>query len=339
MRADGSHISRDPTVVVELLLDLLPLQTCYSARKRALPAAISSAVPAMLRFVQYMRLGDGGLGHFNGTGPTPAAAIATLAAYAPSDLAPLQSVDATDYVRLTRGEAVLLVDAGAPPPPQFAGKACAGSLSFELSIGRHPVFVNGGIPGPADSSWLAMARATASHNTLVLGAASSSRLLDHEGFDRLAGGQPIRLPDVVTFGVEGDNDALSVTCEHDGYRERFGLLHQRQLRLAKSGLWLQGNDSIVSAHQQIRLPRDIPFSIHFHLHPDVRCDPEQSPDELEVVLPDQSVWVFKADGATVSIEDSVHYADRIGPSKSRQIVLRGTCFGDKSVSWQMGARD
>jgi len=126
-----------------------------------------------------------------------------------------------------------------------------------------------------------------------------------------------------------------VETHHDGYRHRFGLLHRRRLRLAKNGLWLEGRDQVFSPNQNTRLPRDIPFSIHFHLHPTAHCLPESSPVYLEIKLADDSIWQFDANGATLSIEESIYYADQIGPAHAQQIVLRGSCFGDQTVTWQL----
>ncbi len=335
LNTDGGHKSRNPAAVVELLLDLLPLRTCFQARERAMPESVEAAIPRMLRFVQYMRLGDGSLGRFHGAGAPPFDALATLAAYVSDDSQPLNVALETGYARLSRGGAVVLFDGQGPPPLDFGATATASCLSFEFSVANLPVIVNGGAPGPADQDWLAQSRATASHNTLVLGAVSSSKIVRHKTLEWLVGGAPIRMPEDVSFAATGDNDALLVAGQHDGYRQRFGLLHKRRVRLAKTGAWLAGQDQISSAGRQMRLPRDIPFSVHFHLHPDVRCLPEASPVKLEIELVDGQIWEFTASDATLSVEDSIYYADHIGPSRSHQIVLRGNCFGDRSISWRL----
>lgn len=334
---DGGHISRNPRAVLEVLLDLLPLQTCFKARDRQLPAEIVTTIERMLRFLQYMRLGDGSLARFNGMAVTPADTLATLVAYIADDLSPLESARASAYARVARGDAIIIVDTGAPPEIEFAATACAGCQSFEFSFGAMPIFVNGGTPGPADQDWLSQSRATASHNTLVLGAKSSSKIIRQRTLEKLVGGAPIRLPEDVSFSVLGDNDAVAIDCRHDGYRKRFGLDHKRRLRLGKTGLWLEGIDQILSPKQHVRLPRDIPFSVHFHLHPGVQFDGHLSPEMIKLKLPDETAWTFTAEDATVSVEDSIYFADRVGPTRSQQIVLRGTCFGDKTIKWRVEA--
>ncbi|MGI9522030.1 MAG: heparinase II/III family protein [Hyphomicrobiaceae bacterium] len=331
---DGGHISRDPRAVLHLLLDLLPLETCFKARQRPLPKAIMDAIPRMLRFLQYMRLGDGSLAHFNGMGATPYEALATLGAYLPEHKKGLHSAETSGYPRLNRGDAIVIVDAGPPPDLEYAARACAGCLSFEFSAGASPIFVNGGAPGPANNDWLAQSRSSASHNTVVLGARSSSRPIRHPTLERLIGGIPVRQPENVPFSVLGDHDAETIDCQHDGYKKELGLIHRRRLRLAKTGEWLEGIDDIIAVRQVAR-PSDTHFSVHFHLHPDVRYSQETDPESVEIKLPDGSTWAFAAGDETISIEESIHYADQVGPTRSWQIVVRGTCFGDKTIHWRI----
>jgi len=331
--ADGGHVSRNPAIVVELLLDLLPLRTCFFARDREVPVEIENAILRMLRFLRHMRLGDGGLGRFNGMGATPSDSVATLLGYDAAPERPLTSAIASHYSKLARGETIILADVGPPPPLEYAGQASAGCLSFELSIGRQAVFVNGGAPGPAEQDWFSASRATASHNTLVLGSTSSSQLVRNSIARRLIGSPPIRYPAHAWGRITDHIDEITLDAEHDGYLQQFQLLHQRQLKLNDAGTQLVGEDKIASPGTATRLPRDIPFSVHFRLHPNITSRMGEEPGLVTIQLPDGGLWYFRSEKATISLEDSVHFADFMGPQNSQQIVLRGSCFGDTVIRW------
>src|SRR5262249_7041294 len=78
---DGCHLSRDPWVLVDLLLDLLPLRQCFAAQgKRPLPALIA-AIGTMTRMLVTLRLGDGMLARFNGAGTSERDTLATVLTY------------------------------------------------------------------------------------------------------------------------------------------------------------------------------------------------------------------------------------------------------------------
>jgi uncharacterized heparinase superfamily protein len=332
--SDGGHVSRNPAVLVELLLDLLPLRQCFLVRERQPPAAIEDAIGRMISMLRFMRLGDGSLARFNGMGATPGDALATVIAYGPESQGISEALHSR-YVRMEHGELVLIADAGPPPPLEHAGAAHAGCLSFELSAGGRAVFINGGAAGPADQDWRAASRATASHNTVCVGATSSSRLVRHPLIERLIGAAPIRFPESVEGSIDITPHGDVLDAHHDGYVAAFGLVHRRRLMLAASGSVLEGHDSLGPPHGTLRLKQDVPFAVHFHLHPDVKCERVGAAQRVELVLPGGERWRFSVEGAELTLGESVHYADLAGPRHSLQIVLRGSCCGETFVLWRL----
>lgn len=334
--ADGGHISRNPAVLVELMLDFLPLRQCFAARDRAIPPVLSTAMSEMLKLLRFLRLGDGRLARFNGMGVASPAALATVLAYGDAE-APTAAVSGpSNYVRLERGSLIIVIDAGSPPPLELAGEAHAGALSMEVSFGSHLMFVNGGAPGPADQDWRPVSRATASHSTLVLDEKSSSRLLRHSMLEAMAGGVPLRGPETVRLAVADERGTISFDGEHDGYLERYGVLHKRHMMLAADGRRIDGTDRLLPPRGALRLKRDVPFAIHFHLHPEVRC-PSSHQHSATMVLGDGSTWYFSIEGATLAVEESIHFADSSGPRRSLQLVARGVTPGESEVRWRVEA--
>jgi uncharacterized heparinase superfamily protein len=283
-----------------------------------------------------MRLGDGVLARFNGVSTGSPATVATVLGYSGSDLGVASVARASGYARLERGETIVIADVGSPPPLEMATEAQAGALSFELSSRQYLVLTNGGFPGPADHSWDSAARATASHNTLVLAEASSSRLVRHPQLEAMIGGLPIRGPDAVVSDYRDENGHAVLNANHDGYLKRFGLIHSRSLSLSPAGDTLEGVDTLKPPRGQLRLKTDLPYAIHFHLHPDCRCTLDER-TVCRVKLPDGRFWLFSAKDASLSIEESIFYVDSAGPRPSMQIVLRGTTFGETEVHWSMRA--
>ncbi len=333
--ADGGHISRNSDIVIELLLDLLPLQTCFTARERKFHPALAAAVARMLHFLRYMRLGDGSLARFNGMGATPFDSLATLLAYDPAPDSNLAGASNSGYARLEAGDMIMIVDVGTPPALEYAGTACAGALSFELSIADQVVFVNAGSPGPADQDWLATSRSTASHNTLCLNTSSSSKLLRNKLLNRLVRASPIRYPNKVTADLNKQRNGAILKCTHDGYVRKFSLTHKRELFLARDGSRLSGEDIIGAGTGSVRFARDLPYAIHFHLENDVTCQHDDDPAVAIMELRDGTVWRFTVHGTTLSIEDSINFADLAGPTRSSQIVLRGASFGETRINWAL----
>jgi uncharacterized heparinase superfamily protein len=331
--SDGGHISRNPSALVELLLDLLPLRRCFAARAKAPDTALLAAIRRMTAMLRHLRLGDGMPARFNGMGPGERGALATVLAYDEGRPAAAVVAQRGGYVRLERAATVVLADAGPPPPMELAGAACAGCLSFELSSGGALVLVNGGVPGEIEASRRTIARATSSHNTLCLGEQSSAKLVRDARLEREIGAPPLRHPDHVACAVRETEGAIELQASHDGYVGRWGLVHTRTLKLDAAGVRLEGSDRLGPAKGLLRFSWDVPLSIHFHLHPGAEALVGPSPETAELLLENGERWRLSATGAAMSLEDGLYFADAAGARSAQQVVLRARCYGESEVSW------
>jgi uncharacterized heparinase superfamily protein len=332
---DGCHVSRNPAVLIELLFDLLPLRQCFAARGRKLDPSVPAAIGRMGPMLRHLRLGDGTLARFNGMGVTERDALATVLAYDGGQAVPPGRVLASGYVRLERGSTVVVIDAGPPPALELAQAACAGCLSFELSTAAAALLVNSGAPRQAGGKGHSLSRATANHNALCLNEQSSSKLMRGARLERQLGGAPIRHPDHVTCEVQEVNGGVELRASHDGYAGRFGLVHARTLKLNSEGSRLEGVDTLAGVSGVMRFAWDLPFTIHFHAHPDAQVRPGQIPGTAELLLQSGEAWRLSAAGAALSIEPGTHFADFAGPRPAQQVVLRASCYGDAEVSWTL----
>ncbi len=334
---DGGHISRNPNVLADLVLDLLPLGQCFQARGRPAPEEIAAVVKKALAFLRFMRLGDGMLARFNGVSTGSPAGLATVLGYSGGELDAALAAEASGYARLERGETIIIADTGSPPALEIATEAQAGALSFEMTSKARLIFVNGGFPGPADRDWDSVARATASHNTLCLNETSSSRLVRHNKLEVIVGGLPIRGPDLVASRLSDEGGVAVLAASHDGYVKRYGLMHSRRIALSRTGDRIDGLDRLEPPQGKLRLKTDLPYAIHFHLHPDCRCERGTARGTCRIRVQDGQSWLFTADTAELSIEDSLYFVDSAGPRPGLQIVLRGTTFGETEVRWSVAS--
>src|SRR5204863_10159483 len=269
---DGGHISRNPGALIELLLDLLPLRHAFAARNIAPPPQLNNAIDRMMPMMRFFRHGDGNFAHFNGMGPTLPDLMATILAHDDARGAPLANAPHSGYQRVEIGEMVLLMDSGGPPPINVSQEAHAGCLSFELSHGLQRIVVNCGLPGTNRGTWRQVARATAAHSTVVFNDTSSCRFLEGGAFKRLIGTPIVSGPTNIPVAREEREDAIILRASHDGYADRFGVVHQRALKLAAEGTRVDGEDLFVPPSADM-LPANAQdeFAVRFHLHPSIKA--------------------------------------------------------------------
>src|ERR1700736_4998819 len=188
---DGGHISRNPGALIELLSDLLPLRQTFAARNIAPPPALLNAIDRMMPMLRFFRHGDGSFALFNGMSTAPSDLVAPLLAYDDTHGAPMANMPHTGYQRIDAGAMSVIMDTGAPPPPNVSRDAHAGCLSFELSSGPSRIVINCGMPSTGRDNWRAFARSTAAHSTLTYHETSSCRFVEQSAMKRLPQGSPV----------------------------------------------------------------------------------------------------------------------------------------------------
>ena len=311
---DGGHVSRNPAVIIDLLLDLLPLRSLYASRGVAPPQALELAIDRMIPALRFFRHGNGDLALFNGMGRTPVSTVATILTHDGTGGAPPVHAVESGYDRLQAAGTVAVVDTGSVPPLPAAADAHAGFLSFELSSGLDRIVVNCGAPGPS-SPHRALARGTAAHSTLTLGDSPAASPLDGSagpaGRFLLGRLGPALLPGPTAVQAArrtGRKGELRLSGQHDGYARRFGAVHARRLELAPDGGALRGSDTLTfDAHRRTG-PSPPPAAVRFHLHPDVVAVPDPEGRGVLLGLASGERWLFTQSGGRLLLEDSAFFA-------------------------------
>jgi len=329
---DGGHISRNPSALIELLLDLLPLRQTFAARNIAPPPMLLNAIDRMMPMLRFFRHGDGNFALFNGMSSTPNDLIATLLAYDDTHGTPMASMPHSGFQRLDAASTVIIMDTGASPPPYVSQEAHAGCLAFELSSGTTRIVTNCGMPATGRDNWRAFARETPAHSSLTFRDASSCEFVALSAMKRLLqGALVVSGPVNVETYREAVQDGVVLTTSHDGYLQRFGILHRRALMLSADGSRVQGEDAVEIA--QAARVGDGDFAIRFHLHPSVKASRLSDARGVMLVLPNRDVWTFEARDDKVELEDSVFLAGSDGPRRTAQIVIRQNARQVQNVQW------
>lgn len=331
---DGGHISRNPGVLIELLIDLLPLRQSFEARSVPPPSALLNAIDRMMPMLRFFRHRDGAFAQFNGMGATPTDLLATVLAYDDARGTPVANAPHSGYQRIEAGESVVIADTGRPPPVLLSHEAHAGCLSFEFSHGRSRIVVNCGMPAANRAAWRQAARATAAHSTVTVNDTSSCRFLTGTTYNRLIGMPVVEGPGPVRVSRGERDGAQLVRAIHDGYASRYGLLHQRSWRLSADGQRLDGEDVFFTVDGDA-VPADAPdtFVIRFHLHPNVKASRRTDGSSVLLVLPSKECWLFSAPNMEVEVEESVFLSATDGPRRTSQIVIADEVRALPRVVW------
>eukprot|EP01037_Dinobryon_pediforme_P012735 gene12735-12831_t len=317
---DGGHISRNPQVLIELMLDLLPLRQLYVARGLNPPDGLQNAMDRILPMLRMFRHSDGGMALFNGMGTNQPDLLATLFAYEDTEVEPVLNADLSGYQRREAGSSVLIMDTGLPPKGQLSGEAHASALAFEFSSGAAKLITNCGAAQTYQMAFRRASRLTAAHSTLIYQGSSSASFLPPKLEPRF-GGRILSGPQRIELSSHSNHDGFTLDAQHDGYRHK-NILHRRKLNLSSDGLQLSGQDELVllknqqAAHHQ--------SSLRFHLEPTTQIQRCDVPGRLLLTLADGQNWLFNVENESADIEESIHFADPSGVKRSLQIAVHST---------------
>jgi uncharacterized heparinase superfamily protein len=125
----------------------------------------------------------------------------------------------------------------------------------------------------------------------------------------------------------------TLTASHDGYLERFGVVHRRVLVIAEDGSRLDGEDTLSPAPGARIRGTNADYALRFHLHPAVKASRLNDGRGVMLVLPNREVWTFEAPDDRVELEESVFLAGNDGPRRTAQIVIRQDARQVSGIRW------
>jgi uncharacterized heparinase superfamily protein len=318
--ADGGQRERSPSVQFALLRLLAGVRAALAGAERPLPAGLDETIRGAAQMLRLFQHGDGGLALFNDSNVeedwlVDMALARAIPSYAGTKALALREAVDSGFERLLANRTLAIVDSGAPAPAGYDGHAHAGTLSFEMSIGRERLIVNCGAHQGRGDWWQAQ-RSTAAHSTLVVDDTNSSVFSPDSGL--------VRGPRTVTCRRDESDGNLWLDMSHDGYQATFDLIHRRRLFLAAGGEDLRGEDRLIGSGKR-------PFAIRFHLHPDVTASLAQNGQAALLRLPSGAGWRLRATGAPVSLGDGIYLGRRGEIRKTLQVVISGEKGEDEAV--------
>jgi uncharacterized heparinase superfamily protein len=316
--ADGGHVSRSPSLQLQVLQDLIDTRGVLRAAQIEVPSAVKDAIERMAPMLRFFRHGDRRLALFNDSLEEDGVLIDLVLTRSETKGRAPAHAPASGFDRLQAFKSLVLIDTGRPPPRVYDDHAHAGTMSFEFSHERERIIVNCGAYRGPKPNWWRVARASAAHSVLVTA--------DTNSVEIRADGSLGRSPTSVARERAEHEGQQWVSATHDGYRERFGLTYARQLFLSADGEDLRGEDRLTG------LP-GAAFTVRFHLHPSVQASLAHDGKAASLRLPSGSVWWLRAAGAEMSLGESI-YLGSGEARKTQQIVLSGTVPpGGATVRW------
>ena len=339
----GAIATRNPEDLLEILTLLNLTWQTLDDSGHPVPSHILGAVQSIAPSLRALRHANGGLARFHGGGRGIEGRLDEALAASGVKTLPEPGLH-MGFARLNGGRTTLIADAAAPPTGSASVNAHASTLGIELTSGRRPVIVNCGSGARFGHDWRRASRATPSHSTMMLDGVSSSHLAPPGKLlesDELLTEVPSRVQ-----GELSDADgARKLEMSHNGYQASHGLTHARILTLSVDGRGLVGEDLLTTLSDadkaifdRARPEQGLPYTLRFHLHPDVTPAINAAQTVISLTLKSGEVWVMQHDGtAKLALMPSVYLENgRLKPVATQQVVLSGRAMSYATrVRWSL----
>ena len=344
--AGGAIANRNPEELLEVLSLLNWTRDILRETGHSVPEPITRAITRIAPVLRAVRHADGGLARFHGGGRGIEGRLDEALANAGVRSAPTHEPH-MGFARLSSGRTTVIVDAAPPPTGETSADAHASTLGMELTSGRRSVIVNCGSGARFGTDWRRASRATPSHSTMMIEGVSSSHLAARPG----ANGEKellVETPQLVRCVDTATDTGRKLELSHDGYQGSHGLTHARILSLSVDGRTLEGDDILTTLDDvdkarfgkilKSSVDTGIPYTIRFHLHPDVEPHIDMGGAAVSLVLKSGETWVFRHDGtAKLALSASVYLQNgRLKPRATQQMVLSGHALAYATrVRWSL----
>ncbi|HTM80096.1 heparinase II/III family protein [Asticcacaulis sp.] len=320
--SDGSPVSRSPEQGLELLYDLLLLVDGLSQRSQAVPDYIEEHIERLSRFVRTLSHPDGSLVSFQGSEALLEDQIAPALTHTEAKAgATLPNVmEQGRYHRMLGRSLSVFVDCGEARGGDFGFAACDYPMAFEVSGGRDKLIVSPGW-SPAQSDRQAFR---------VIGAANTLTLGDELILKPMAG----KFGELLNFTLEGprykvrsrrveaEDSGTLLELEHEGWRPKFGLKHERRLYVDAQRDELRGEERLTPMATKKEMPASVVYAVRFLLHPEVQASLARDRKSILLRGPGGRGWWLRHDAQDVALDEGTVFEKGVA-RKTTLVVLHG----------------
>lgn len=315
---DGGHVTRCPSRLAEMLIDLNIAEDLLLRMGKEAPAFLSKAQMRMQNMLKFLQIPDGGFLVANSsTDGWDGLAKSALAPFGEGG-GKFAFAQQTGFHRIQAGNLTVYMDTGTSENGKNTELSSASCLSLHVSDGAHRIVTSMGSHPDLDPIWAYAARQTAASSTLELDSQNSAqfKINDQTGLHELVG------PPLVSARRLEEGDQFLLDGQHSGWRNSHGLVHRRRLYVSKDGLRITGEDSVYRPLAETSPPpeHNVPCALRFQLHPNISVEQGNNEKTIFLIVPETSiVWKLRCE-LPITVEHTAYTAGGARRAAAQAVV-------------------
>ena len=230
------------------------------------------------------------------------------------------------YAILKNKKIILAMDVGSSPNKNFSMDYQYGALSFEIFSNQKRLITNAGYFSNKNNKLNKLSKSTSLHSTLIIedfSSCSSKKTNDNILVEK---GLKVSKKNIVS-----EKNYWKISGSHDGYLQRFGTIHAREIEFYPEQNKFIGSDKILRKNPN----KQIKFDIRFHLDPNSKVMKTQDNKSILIELGDEG-WRFSCDNFDISIDNSLYFGHKNSYKDNQNIFISGmNKENEQIIKWEI----
>jgi uncharacterized heparinase superfamily protein len=136
---------------------------------------------------------------------------------------------------------------------------------------------------------------------------------------------------VIKKNIVFEDNYWKISASHDGYLQKFGCIHEREIEFYPEQNKFVGFDKILKED----INKKIKFDIRFHLHPNTKVMKTQDNKSILIELEGEG-WRFSCDKFDINIDNGLYFGNKNSYKQNQNIFVSGiNDEAEKIIKWEI----
>ena len=231
------------------------------------------------------------------------------------------------YAILKNKKIILAMDIGSSPNKNYSKDYQSGALSFEVISNGKKLISNSGYYHDKNNRLNILSKSTALQSTLIIEDCSSCSFKKNKELNYFINkGLKVTKKNIIL-----EENYWKISSAHDGYFQKFGIMHERDIEFYPEQFIFIGEDRILKNN----INKNIKFDIRFHLNPNSKVMKTQDNKSILIELEDEG-WKFSCNNYDINIDNGLYFGNKNSYKENQNIFISGmTNKKNHTVKWEI----
>jgi len=300
---DGFPSSRNPNDLIFFTKYFLFCKEIIKDSQKYVPEFLEDIVEKNLNCIHFIKTPDDQLPLFNGA---TSFKLNQIEKYLDDFKPNIKNNNLGGLFKIKHKNHFLLMDIDKPPKKKFSKTYQSGPLSFEYFLDGIKIITNSGFGCHISKKAELLSRLTACQSTLTVNDTSITKFEKNELIIKVFGNSIKDSFKFFDIDLKDKGHLIGCSASNNGYENKFGCTHKREVYLDKENNYLKGTDHIFKSKDGY----PIRYAFRFHINPKLNVVKTMSGNSALIQISKNKSLIFSIKDENLEIEKSVFLGEK-----------------------------